>query len=65
MRKLDIGIISLNAISCWIMIFLGWILFKHDLGAYHCFEEDYLLDWTSIGDCVGNSDLRYNFNRLT
>ena len=65
MRKLDIGIISLNAISCWIMIFLGWILLRHDLGAYHCFEEDYLFDWTSIGDCVGNSDLRYNFNRLT
>ena len=64
-RKLDIGIISLNAISSGIMLFLGWMLIKSDCDAYNCFEEDYLLDWTSISDCVGNSDLRYKFNRLT
>ena len=29
-RKLDLAIISLNAISCGIMLFLGWMLLKSD-----------------------------------
>jgi len=64
MRKLDLAIISLNAISCGIMLFLGWMLLKSDCNSNNIIENEYFLDWTSIVDCIGNSDLRNNNNIL-
>ena len=57
-KKLDLAIISLNAVSSGIMIFLSWIFLKADGKTDNCFEGDFFLDWSFIGDCIGNSNLK-------
>jgi len=64
-RKLDLVIISLNAISSGIMVFLGWMQLKPDCNASNLVETDFFLNWDSLVDCTGNSEIKYQNNRLT
>ena len=47
------------------MLFLGWMLVKPDCNANNCIQNEYFLDWISIYDCAGNSNLRNSNNKLT
>ena len=65
-RKFDIAIISLNAVSCGIMIFLGSMFLKPDFKANNCFEKNFFFRLeTHTLECIGNSDLIDDNNRLT
>ena len=46
-RKLNLVIISLNAISSGIMVFLGWMQLKPDCNASNLVETDFFLNWDS------------------